>query len=128
LDLASEAKRDYYEILGVSRTAGGEEIRAAFLKLAAEYQARGKPANIEAVERFRETVRAYRILTDPEQRSRYDRLGETGVDPQVIPGGYDPEELEKWVPKFGRLPDNRCLDTPLEVQLIWKDLVLKNLL
>lgn len=126
--MTEQAKRDYYAILGVSRAATSEEIHAAFLKLATEYQAQGKPANIEAVERFREIARAYRILSDPAQRSRYARLGETGVDSQNISSGYDPAELEKWVPKFGRLPDNQCLDTPIEVRLLWNDLVLKDLL
>lgn len=126
--MEAETKRDYYLILGVTRTATQEDIHAAFLKLATDYQANGKPENIEAVERFREIARAYRILSDVEQRRRYDRLGAAGVDSPVVQSGTDPAELEKWVPKFGRLPDNRCLDSPMEVRLLWNDLVLKNLL
>ena len=56
-------------------------------------QAQGKPANIEAVERLRDLVRASRILSDSEQRNRYDRLGEAGVDLTQIPSGYDLDRL-----------------------------------
>jgi molecular chaperone DnaJ len=94
--LASDTKRDYYEVLGIARTASEEEIKTAFLKLAAEYQAQGKPANIEAVERFRVTARAYHILSDPEQRKHYDRLGEAGISEQPLATKIDPAELEKW--------------------------------
>ena len=93
--MATQAKRDYYEILGVGRTATEQEIKSAFLKLAAEYQANGKPANIDAVERFREVARAYRILGDPEQRHRYDQFGEGGIVGKPLSTGYDPDQLER---------------------------------
>ena len=93
--MATQAKRDYYEILSVSRTATDQEIKSAFLKLAAEYQAGGKPANIDSVERFREIARAYRILSDPEQRHRYDQSGENGVVAKPLSSGYDLDELER---------------------------------
>jgi molecular chaperone DnaJ len=93
--LATQAKRDYYEILSVSRTATEQEIKGAFLKLAAEYQARGKPANIEAVEGFRQVARAYRILGDPEQRRRYDQFGENGVTAPTFSSGIDADQLER---------------------------------
>jgi DnaJ-class molecular chaperone len=94
-DLSTQAKRDYYGILGVARTATEQEIKSAFLKLAAEYQANGKPANIEAVERFREIARAYRTLGDPEQRRRYDQFGESAIVGKPLSTGYDPDELEQ---------------------------------
>ncbi len=94
--MATDARRDDYEILGVSHAATAQEIKAAFLRLAAGYQAQGKPANIEAVERFRDIARAFHILSDGEQRSRYDRLGEAGVDPTAVSSGYDPDLFEKW--------------------------------
>ena len=93
--MATQAKRDYYEILSVSRTATEQEIKSAFLKLAAEYQAGGKPANMEAVERFREIARAYRILSDPEQRHLYDQFGENAVVAKPLSSGYDLDELER---------------------------------
>jgi DnaJ-class molecular chaperone len=94
--LTTPAKHDYYEVLGITRAASEEEIKTAFLKLAAEYQAQGKPADIEAVERFRVIARAYHILIDPEQRRHYDRLGENGVIAQPLATKIDPAELEKW--------------------------------
>ena len=93
--MATQAKRDYYEILSVARTATDQEIKSAFLKLAAEYQANGKPANIEAVERFREIARAYRTLSDPDQRRQYDRFGENGIVGKPLSTGYDPDQLER---------------------------------
>jgi molecular chaperone DnaJ len=93
--LETQAKCDYYEILSVSRTATEQEIKSAFLKLAAEYQTGGKPANIDTVERFREIARAYRILGDPEQRHRYDHFGESAVVAKPLSSGYDLDELER---------------------------------
>ena len=93
--MAAQAKPGYYEVLGVTRAATEQEIKSAFLKLAAEYQANGKPANIEAVERFREIARAYRILSDPEQRRRYDQFGENGIIAKPLASGYDLDELER---------------------------------
>ena len=93
--MAAQAKPGYYEVLGVTRTATEQEIKSAFLKLAAEYQANGKPANIEAVERFREIARAYRTLSDPEQRRQYDQFGENGIVSKPLSTGYDPDQLER---------------------------------
>src|SRR5262249_24462580 len=93
--LATQVKRDYYEILGVRRTASEHEIKDTFLKLAAEFQAAGKPENIEAVESFREIARAYRVLIDPEQRRSYDQFGESATIGQKTPSGYDLDELER---------------------------------
>ena len=94
--MATQAKRDYYEILGVARTASQEEIKSAFLKIAQEYHAAGKPANIEAVESFREIARAYHVLIEPDQRRRYDQFGDGAVMNQPIATGYDDlDELER---------------------------------
>jgi DnaJ-class molecular chaperone len=95
-DLVLEHKRDFYEILGVARIATTQEIAKAFLKLADDYHA-AKPANIEAVERFRGIAHAYRILSDPEQRRRYDRMGDNAFVGQPGPAtGYDLlDELER---------------------------------
>lgn len=91
--MADPVHTNYYDVLGVAHTATAEDVKAAFVKLAAEYQTHGKPANIEAVEQFRTITRAYHVLSDAEQRSRYDRLGEAGVDPPQIPSGYDLDRL-----------------------------------
>jgi curved DNA-binding protein CbpA len=101
MDSAIEPKRDYYEVLGVTRTATENEIKEAFLKIAGEYHAAGKPANIEAVERFRRIARAYHVLIDAEQRRRYDKFGESGLFDQPIATGYDNlDQLERRA-KFG---------------------------
>ena len=94
--MAIDAKRDYYDVLGVNRTATEHEIKDAFLRLAEEYQAGDKPENIDAVERFRVIARAYRTLIDPEQRHSYDKSGENVVIGQPSPTGYnDLNELER---------------------------------
>ena len=92
--MATQAKRDYYEILSVSRTATEQEIKDAFLKLAGEYHASGKPADINAVERFRKIARAYRVLSDVDQRRQYDQGGENAVIAKPLSSGYDPDALE----------------------------------
>jgi DnaJ-class molecular chaperone len=94
-DLKTQLKRDYYEVLDITRTATEQEIKSAFEKLAAEYQAAGKPANIAAVERFRQIARAFRILSDAELRRRYDELGESAIVGQHLSSGYERDELDK---------------------------------
>jgi DnaJ-class molecular chaperone len=90
-----QTKPDYYELLGIARTATEQEIKSAFVKLATEYQAKGKPENIEAVEHFRAIARAYRILSDADQRRRYDQFGENGIVVKPVASGYDLDELER---------------------------------
>jgi molecular chaperone DnaJ len=78
------AKRDYYEVLGVSRTATEVEISASYRKLAIKYHPDKNPGDDEAVSYFKECAEAYEILSDHEKRARYDRYGHAGVDG---PGG-----------------------------------------
>ena len=81
-------KRDYYEVLGVSRGASEEEIKKAYKKLARKYHPDLNPDNKEAEEKFKETNEAYEVLSDPEKKSRYDQFGHAGVDPNFGAGGY----------------------------------------
>lgn len=74
------AKRDYYEVLGVSRTAGDREIADAYRKLAIKYHPDKNPGNEEAVVRFKEAAEAFEVLSDREKRARYDRYGHAGVE------------------------------------------------
>jgi DnaJ-class molecular chaperone len=118
--LATQAKRDYYEILGVNRTATEQEIKGAFMKLAAEFHTAGKPKNIDDVESFCAIARAYRVLGDPEQRRRYDQFGENGIDLKDPPSGFDIAKLEQLVfsqPHWG--PGPRPVDD-LTVEILEK--------
>jgi molecular chaperone DnaJ len=72
-------KRDYYEVLGVSRTASESELKKAYRKLALRYHPDKNLNNKEAEEKFKEAAEAYEVLSDPEKRARYDRYGHAGV-------------------------------------------------
>lgn len=74
-----QTKRDFYEVLGVSRNATSEEIKKAFRKLAFEYHPDRNPAD-GATEKFKEINEAYEVLSDPDKRSAYDRLGRDGLE------------------------------------------------
>lgn len=74
------AQRDYYDVLGVSRSASAEEIKRAYRKLALENHPDRNPDNPEAEQRFKEAAEAYEVLRDPERRSRYDQFGHAGVN------------------------------------------------
>src|SRR5215208_8393663 len=72
-------KRDYYEVLGVSRGATEAEVKSAYRKLAVRYHPDKNPGDAEAEEKFKEAAEAYSVLSDAEQRARYDRFGHAGV-------------------------------------------------
>lgn len=74
------AKRDYYEVLGVSKGADKNEIKKAYRKLAIKFHPDKNPDNKEAEEKFKEAAEAYEVLSDADKRARYDRFGHAGVD------------------------------------------------
>ena len=83
------AKRDYYEVLGVAKTASEEELKKAYRRLAMKYHPDRNPDNKEAEEKFKEANEAYEILSNADKRAAYDRHGHAGVDPnQAGPGGF----------------------------------------
>ena len=83
------AKRDYYEILGVERSADEREIKKAYKRLAMKFHPDRNPDNPESEEKFKEAKEAYEILSDAQKRAAYDKFGHAGVDPnQAGPGGF----------------------------------------
>ncbi|HZS03691.1 MAG TPA: molecular chaperone DnaJ [Blastocatellia bacterium] len=84
------SKRDYYEVLGVSRKASDQELKSAYRKLAMQYHPDRNPGNKEAEEKFKEAAEAYGVLSNPEMRTRYDRLGHAGVGTSAATGGAWP--------------------------------------
>ncbi len=74
------AKRDYYEVLGVQRTATKDEIKKAYRKLAIQYHPDRNPGNKDAEEKFKEATEAYEILADDKKRQTYDQFGFAGIE------------------------------------------------
>ena len=73
------SKRDYYDVLGVSKGADGKEIKKAYRKLAIEYHPDKNPDNAEAEAKFKEAAEAYEVLSNNEKKQRYDQFGHAGM-------------------------------------------------
>ena len=82
-------KRDYYEVLGVSRDASSDELKRAFRKLAMDLHPDRNPNNPEAEARFKAAAEAYQVLSDPDRRRSYDLFGHTAVGPDAGFGGFE---------------------------------------
>src|SRR5687768_3550941 len=92
------SKRDYYEVLSVSRTATDQEIKSAYRRLAVKYHPDKNPNDATAEEKFKEAAEAYSVLSDAEQRRRYDRFGHAGVSSSAGAGNWG-------APGFGGIED-----------------------
>ncbi len=99
--MATQAKRDYYEILSVSRTATEQEIKSSYRKLAMQYHPDRNPGNAEAEEKFKECTEAYSVLMDSEKRARYDQYGHAAVNGGGGFGGFDPSNMADFSDIFG---------------------------
>ena len=98
--MLTEPKRDYYQVLGVPRTATVEQIRTAFEKLAGAFRAAGKPCNIGDVEEIRAVATAYRVLSDTRKRKRYDQFAHLSIGDEhnTLVGRPDKlDELLAWI-------------------------------
>ena len=98
--LASNVKRDYYEILGVTREVTEVELKSAYRKLAMQYHPDRNPNNPEAEEKFKECSEAYAILADGDKRAAYDRFGHAGIGGSGA-GGFDPSNFQDLSDIFG---------------------------
>jgi molecular chaperone DnaJ len=101
-------ERDYYEVLGVDKTAPPEEIKRAYRRLAMQYHPDRNPDDPEAPEKFREATRAYEVLHDPHTRARYDHFGHAGVgsDTRGGLGDFDlSDALRAFMRDFGGFED-----------------------
>jgi molecular chaperone DnaJ len=96
------SKRDYYEVLAISRTATEQEIKSSYRKLALQYHPDRNPGNKEAEDKFKEAAEAYSVLADQDKRRIYDRFGHAGLGNGA---GFDPSVFTGFEDIFGGLGD-----------------------
>jgi molecular chaperone DnaJ len=102
--VSTVTKRDYYEILGVAKTATDQEIKSAYRKLALQYHPDRNPGDHAAEEKFKEAAEAYSVLADTDKRHMYDRFGHAGLGGAAT-GGFDPSVFTGFEDILGGLGD-----------------------
>ncbi|HEU4718521.1 MAG TPA: molecular chaperone DnaJ [Bacteroidia bacterium] len=95
------SKRDYYEILGVGKSASPEEIKKAYRQMAIKFHPDKNPGNKEAEEKFKEAAEAYEVLSDADKRAKYDRFGHAGVGSSAAGGSGGFSSMEDIFSQFG---------------------------
>ena len=94
-------KRDYYEVLGVSKDASADDLKKAYRKLAMKYHPDRNPGDKEAEEKFKEAAEAYDVLNDPDKRARYDRFGHAGLEGGGFGGSGGGMSMDDIFSQFG---------------------------
>jgi molecular chaperone DnaJ len=97
------SKRDYYDILGVTRKASDGELKSAYRKLAMQHHPDRNPGDAAAVEKFKEAAEAYAVLADANKRAAYDRFGHAGVSSAPGAGGFDPDTFGDFADILGNM-------------------------
>ncbi|HHT02867.1 MAG TPA: molecular chaperone DnaJ [Bacteroidales bacterium] len=94
-------KRDYYEVLGVSKSATEEELKKSYRKLALKYHPDRNPDDKESEEKFKEAAEAYEVLSNKDKKQKYDQFGHAGVDGQGFGGGGQNMNMDDIFSMFG---------------------------
>tara|TARA_R110001592_G_scaffold325782_3_gene606106 strand:+ start:28360 stop:29478 length:1119 start_codon:yes stop_codon:yes gene_type:complete len=95
------AKRDYYDVLGISKNAAADEIKKAYRKMAIKYHPDKNPDDTEAEEKFKEAAEAYEMLSDPDKKARYDRFGHQATGAGGGGGGFGGMNMDDIFSNFG---------------------------
>ena len=100
--MTTGTRRDYYDILGVSRDVSASDIKAAYRRLAVQYHPDRNPDDPDAEEKFKEASEAYAVLSDTDKRARYDRFGHQGLGGEGFTG-FDPNAFGDFADNLGDL-------------------------
>ena len=92
------SKSDYYEVLGLAKSASGDEVKSAYRKLAMQYHPDKNPGDAAAEDKFKEAAEAYEVLNDEQKRPQYDRFGHAGVSGNG--GGYGQVNMDDIFSRF----------------------------